>query len=390
MDVRPYLNPACRLFVKCLPVQFSTEDTISFLEAFGAIHVDVMSKFGKMKRSAFANFINTNEAKLAMNRLHQLEVLGARLIVLWATPKIEDQSLVSINTPESAPVHESVISDTNSKYPKISPDALANISSLISSNEELYTQVLHVIDRMKLPIPFVPEGIHSSVAMTTQKNVSPDGSDSEIELEPLRASYEPIPHGPISLSGLLTKRTDELYDYTRIKKRKIDIILSTAPEKTPSALYSTFDTPLPFGTIQRQDTPPQTLREHSKLPDTYLGCYISENELYRDRLSISEMKRNSLYGGYSIGSPSSRIYIKNLAKKASEKDLQYIYGRYVDFSNEQDCMSYVITILQSGRMRGQAFVGLSSPIVARRAIEDTNGYLLHGRPMVVQFARSAL
>ena len=62
----------------------------------------------------------------------------------------------------------------------------------------------------------------------------------------------------------------------------------------------------------------------------------------------------------------------------------------MDFDNELDSANYVITLLMSGRMRGQAFVGLSSPEVARKAIEDTNGYLLHGRPMVVNFARSTL
>ena len=34
-------------------------------------------------------------------------------------------------------------------------------------------------------------------------------------------------------------------------------------------------------------------------------------------------------------------------------------------------------------MKGQAFIGLPSEEVALRAVQDTNGYLLHGRPMVV-------
>ena len=34
-------------------------------------------------------------------------------------------------------------------------------------------------------------------------------------------------------------------------------------------------------------------------------------------------------------------------------------------------------------MKGQAFIGLPSEEAAMRALEETNGYTLHGRPMVV-------
>ena len=39
--------------------------------------------------------------------------------------------------------------------------------------------------------------------------------------------------------------------------------------------------------------------------------------------------------------------------------------------------------MKSGRMKGQAFVGLPSEAVASQALRETNGYLLHGKPMVV-------
>ena len=39
--------------------------------------------------------------------------------------------------------------------------------------------------------------------------------------------------------------------------------------------------------------------------------------------------------------------------------------------------------MKSGRMKGQAFVGLPSEEIASQALRDTNGYLLHGRPIVV-------
>lgn len=39
--------------------------------------------------------------------------------------------------------------------------------------------------------------------------------------------------------------------------------------------------------------------------------------------------------------------------------------------------------MKSGRMKGQAFVGLPSEMVASQALKETNGYLLHDRPIVV-------
>lgn len=39
--------------------------------------------------------------------------------------------------------------------------------------------------------------------------------------------------------------------------------------------------------------------------------------------------------------------------------------------------------MQSGRMKGQAFVGMPSEPAAMKAVQETNGYLLYGKPMVV-------
>ena len=39
-------------------------------------------------------------------------------------------------------------------------------------------------------------------------------------------------------------------------------------------------------------------------------------------------------------------------------------------------------------MKGQAFITLPSERRAKRALRDTNGLIVKGKPMVVQFARS--
>ena len=46
-------------------------------------------------------------------------------------------------------------------------------------------------------------------------------------------------------------------------------------------------------------------------------------------------------------------------------------------------LRFDIRVMQSGRMKGQAFVGLPSEQVAITALQETHGYLLHGKPLVV-------
>ena len=39
--------------------------------------------------------------------------------------------------------------------------------------------------------------------------------------------------------------------------------------------------------------------------------------------------------------------------------------------------------MQTGRMKGQAFVSLPDDKATSKALQETNGFVLHGKPMVV-------
>ena len=45
--------------------------------------------------------------------------------------------------------------------------------------------------------------------------------------------------------------------------------------------------------------------------------------------------------------------------------------------------SFDIRVMQQGRMKGQAFIGMPSEVLALQAVQETNGFILHGKPMVV-------
>uniref|UniRef100_G3UCW0 RNA-binding region-containing protein 3 n=2 Tax=Elephantidae TaxID=9780 RepID=G3UCW0_LOXAF len=117
--------------------------------------------------------------------------------------------------------------------------------------------------------------------------------------------------------------------------------------------------------------------------------FISRKELKKGRISREEMETLSIFRSYEPGEPNCRIYVKNLAKHVQEKDLKFIFGRYVNFSSETERIMFDIRLMKEGRMKGQAFIGLPNETAAAKALREANGYVLFGKPMVVQFARSA-
>ncbi|NXE42355.1 RBM40 protein, partial [Ptilorrhoa leucosticta] len=129
----------------------------------------------------------------------------------------------------------------------------------------------------------------------------------------------------------------------------------------------------------------ETEEEDDEIPSEF----ISRKDLEKSRLSREEMEKLSVFKNYEPGDPNCRIYVKNLAKQVQEKDLKFIFGRYVDFQSEVERNMFDIRLMKEGRMKGQAFIGLPNEKAAAKALKEANGYVLFEKPMVVQFARSA-
>lgn len=110
---------------------------------------------------------------------------------------------------------------------------------------------------------------------------------------------------------------------------------------------------------------------------------LAKNRLNEDQLRLIDNGR--LYRNYERGLPSQRLYIKNLdTKHVDERILHSLYDRYKHNSFQID-----IRLMREGKMKGQAFVTFPNEEMALNALNDTNGYILYEKPMIVQFARSA-
>lgn len=144
-----------------------------------------------------------------------------------------------------------------------------------------------------------------------------------------------------------------------------------------------------FGKLYPSTQPSDNQDEDSPEDEDVPKDVISRKELEKGRLSKDEIKRMSVFKNYEAGEPTCRLYVKNIAKQVEEKDLKYIYGRYIDPSSDAERNMFDIVLMKEGRMKGQAFVGLPSETSAQRALRDTNGFVLYDKPLVVQFARSA-
>jgi U11/U12 small nuclear ribonucleoprotein SNRNP65 len=115
---------------------------------------------------------------------------------------------------------------------------------------------------------------------------------------------------------------------------------------------------------------------------------ISLEELTKNRLNEAQLHlidNGRLYRNYERGQPSKRLYIKNLdVKHVDERILHSIYDRY-----SQDPFQIDIRLMRDGKMKGQAFVTCPNEDIALHALNDTNGFVLYEKPMIVQFARTA-
>ncbi|XP_055038732.2 RNA-binding region-containing protein 3 [Misgurnus anguillicaudatus] len=473
------------LIIRHLPKELNRDEKEDLLKYFGASSVRVQSDKGPLKHTAFASFSSEASASKALNRLHQLKILGHTLVVEFA--KDQDNVTVLKDPPvtdsgadtraekgkekqqHNVPlVDNSIAPSLGLKfqrnptlkyfYPPPSSGILTNIAHTLLSVPKFYVQVLHLMNKMNLPSPFgpvtapppmfeLPPGplppmpppyppenppLPEEGASGSDESEYESGDDEDKErmirlmglvnqpckrqlrakasskrkkprLKDLLFVPKPDIHGA---SGPVLQPEDVFEQPQSLGQKKIEFHISAegssileGPEqdqephftdaedtaKTESPVQEAtegFGKIYPSAQVPRQE---EDMDEDEDIPSEF----ISRRELERGRLSRDEIKKLSVFKKYEPGEPTSRLYVKNIAKQVEEKDLKFIYGRYIDISSEEQRNMFDIVLMREGRMKGQAFVGLPNEKSAEKALKETNGYVLHDKPLVVQFARSA-
>uniref|UniRef100_A0A3Q3GIK8 RNA-binding region-containing protein 3 n=1 Tax=Kryptolebias marmoratus TaxID=37003 RepID=A0A3Q3GIK8_KRYMA len=334
-------------------------------------------------------------------------------------------------------------------YPSPSSSILANITHALLSVPKFYVQVLHLMNKMNLPCPFGPVTLLPPAPPVPMPPPFPpdypplpeeemelsSGEESEYEsgddedreriarlmglvnqackrpLRPKPASKRKKPkikdllYAPKadSQSAPVLQPSDVFEQPNPAGPKKIEFHISVPevaagvegsgrgqPEedKTDSAFREAVGAK-GFGKLYPSS---QASRQHDEQSDgeqDLVSDVVSRKELEKGRLCRDEIKRMSVFRNYEVGEPTCRLYVKNISKQVEEKDLRYIYGRYINPSSEAERNMFDIVLMKEGRMKGQAFIGLPNEQSAEKALRETNGFVLHDKPLVVQFARSA-
>uniref|UniRef100_A0A8C7Q4D7 RNA-binding region-containing protein 3 n=1 Tax=Oncorhynchus mykiss TaxID=8022 RepID=A0A8C7Q4D7_ONCMY len=433
------LRKSRTLIIRHLPADLSRDEKQDLLKYFGAVGVRVFSDKGVLRHTAFATFASEKSAAKALSRLHQLQILNHTLVVEFAKdqehvtvlkdPPVSDSatdgkdvkkkkevtqpSIPLIETGTAPKLGLKFPSNPSLKYlyPPPSNGILTNITHALLSVPNFYVQVLHLMNKMNLPSPFGP--ITARPPMYEMHPAPPPPMPP-----PYPPHYPPLPADEMDLSseegseyesgddedkesapGPILQPSDVFEQPQPCGQKKIEFHISAdvsailegggvAAEEMQATTTTEEDPGEGFGKIYPAAQASQ-LEEDSDEDEDVPSDVISRKELDKGRLSRDEIKRMSVYKNYEPGEPTSRLYVKNIAKSVEEKDLKYIYGRYIDVSSEAERNMFDIVLMREGRMKGQAFVGLPSERSAEKALRDTNGYVLYDKPLVVSFARSA-
>ncbi|KAL0271308.1 UNVERIFIED_CONTAM: hypothetical protein PYX00_008441 [Menopon gallinae] len=322
------------------------------------------------------------------------------------------------------------------QYPPPDNVVICNIAKALATVPKFYTQVLHLMNKMNLPCPFGKDILPDfNIQISSVANQQPQSDEVQIEAgveadteseseissdDEVKKQRETIPDRvkvkkkvrtvpkfikpmPARQGGTKQKKTsiEEVFEKIEEERESKKIKLSYPPMEEIQKISepqetSQQDAPSTgFGFIHpvnRSPTPPPVVdvrneMEEERLEKPEIVC-ISLKELDENRIPEKDRSVLSVFKNYAEGAPTSRLYIKNLAKTVTEEDLKYIYNRYLP-QDALDSPVLDIRLMQEGRMKGQAFVTLHSVDLAKTALKETNGFILKEKPLVVQFARSA-
>ncbi|KAK9880950.1 hypothetical protein WA026_013274 [Henosepilachna vigintioctopunctata] len=414
------------LRVKHLPKELSNEEKEEFLQHFGATEVKIVN-YPKEKVIAFAKFENAEVAKAVLFRLHQLVVLNSRLSVDYAEhdigdkqpklKKVEDDSLqkkcfknfiVKLHSfNNSAGFHQPPPPHLRYEYPKANRPTINNIAHVLATVPKFYMQVLHLMNRMNLPPPFVLETVSTpplkphlnvipqkQIPLTPVTQNSKSSSESEIESDNESNTKDIIPQKhnisqkrPIKRPKFIKPNAKQVVPSKIIKNEEVFDKVNILSQRHIELKVSS-------ESLERLENVENDtiVEEHimgKEVSKEKIGTVIGDEDLKSNQIPLKDLGVFPIFKDYHPGIPSNRLYIKNIAKNVKIEDLEHIFNRYKIEPSESKPTQFDIRLMQEGRMKGQAFVTLDSTQTAQKAVEETNGFILKDKPLVVMFARSS-
>ncbi|KAJ3119003.1 hypothetical protein HK098_005770 [Nowakowskiella sp. JEL0407] len=198
------------LLVKCIPATFLLLDDASIQDYFAHFGAATCRKL--KTKSVVLEFNSNLDAELARQRLSDVSMLGSKLSVAFPKQNVNEskQTEREPDQPRRKSKDNPISIDSQTKddftpiskrlglkypksplleykYPPPTPETIANISKAILTIPKLYTQVLHLMNKMNLPPPFAQE---EKKKRKVDDLVASDESEleDEVEIKPVTSS----------------------------------------------------------------------------------------------------------------------------------------------------------------------------------------------------------
>ncbi|RDY11553.1 U11/U12 small nuclear ribonucleoprotein 65 kDa protein, partial [Mucuna pruriens] len=422
------------LLIKHLPEAIPHDTLSRILANFGASSMRPCSS-GRLRNCAFVDFKNEMAASQAQRQINGLRFLGKVLSAQRASNPTENgekssgaqwgkdsKTSMMKNTNVTIPID----GDTKSgglpipepiadrlgvnypfpphleyAYPPPDGNILTNIVNALIAVPRFYTQVLHLMNKMNIPAPFrmalptpplppeVPAPPPPPPPTVTANPRSAYLSSGESEME----SSDEEDEARTKKSGQKRARRETIVGpaidkgvaHESVGVKPATLVPKEIPVIKKNPVLKINIVPKTTLNEHKDDDTTQELQEPEDVADP--NKFLTPDELERGKLPPEEILSLPMFKNYSAGNPAPVLYIKNLAKDVIADDFYLVFGSLFG-SVEAAKSGILVKLMQEGRMRGQAFLTFPSIELAHHALNLVNGYVLKGKPMIIQFGRN--
>lgn len=448
------INENC-LIVRNFPVLYTEKDINDFLQMFDPMHVNIFIA----QRMAIVEFESKNHSRDILTLLHQ-EVLSKNRLFVEYAPKnwhilqldlmnnhpmpsqyrsnttelvnsADEKSMGVVDalkefyaTAENLNVNQPPSLQLRYEYPKVNRNIIDAIGIALECIPKFYVQCLHLMNRMNLEPPFVPDDktlayesasgkikyatistqtddiVWQNLVRSKRKLIESDESELESSISDAcddsdlcsskskRAKFSERKTSKTHLNRheLLKQRQKKLLKMQRIQIQSELVGGPTQCQTQPYRINEAFEAaemkattikivmPDQLGVsatgdsiryIDTEQTEAQAgnsvkKASQSTTESTYLW---SESKLNENRIPPDQLKVYPMFQNYATGDISNRLYLKNIARDVTEADLRAIYERYLaeNCDGQGGIQTIDIRLMTSGRMKGQAFINFDGP-----------------------------
>ncbi|XP_075981841.1 uncharacterized protein LOC142980392 [Anticarsia gemmatalis] len=190
---------------------------------------------------------------------------------------------------------------------------------------------------------------------------------------------------PIEPSTSQVDRPGTLWDVKEMPPRLIPHTITSRDEEESRAMGPK---PLTMYTVQDNRIvrlePVQDEPEDLRAVDIVMPVNAAEAQLLEGtKMCLDDIKKIDRFKDYEPGIPSKVLYLKNIAPAVTQEQISLLFNQFVLANGGP-----VDLRMMSGRMRGQAFVAFQHEELAIQALEEINGTILSGRPVIAEFGRN--